>query len=70
MISRRRFLQVSAAASAGLLGGLFNNFEKMDRAHIVSAIPIQNTIPVQFDLQLNQQTNGSAHAAQVRESAS
>ncbi len=44
-------------ASAGLLGGLFDNFEKMDRAHIVSVIPIQNTIPVQFDLQLNQQTN-------------
>jgi hypothetical protein len=51
-------LQFSANdASAGLLGGLFNNFEKMDRAHIVSVIPIRNSIPVQFDLQLNQETN-------------
>jgi hypothetical protein len=51
-------LQFSANdVSAGLLGGLYNNFEKMDRAHIVSTIPIQNAIPVQFDLQLNQETN-------------
>lgn len=43
--------------SAGLLGGLYDNFVKMDRAHIVSVIPIQSSIPVQFDLQLNQVTN-------------
>ena len=41
----------------GLLGGLYTNFEKMDRAHITSTIPVQTTIPVKFDLQLNQQTN-------------
>jgi len=40
-----------------LLGGLYGNFEKMDRAHITSTIPVQSTIPVKFDLQLNQQTN-------------
>ncbi|MBC7879046.1 MAG: hypothetical protein H7Y59_17895 [Anaerolineales bacterium] len=40
-----------------LLGGLYTNFEKMDRAHITSTIPVQTTIPVKFDLQLNQQTN-------------
>lgn len=51
-------LQLSANdVSAGLLGGLYDNFEKMDRAHIVSVIPIQNSIPVQFDLQINQQTS-------------
>jgi len=41
----------------GLLGGLYTNFEKMDRAHITTDIPVQTEIPVKFDLQLNQQTN-------------
>ncbi len=40
-----------------LLGGLYTNFEKMERAHITTKIPVQTTIPVKFDLQLNQQTN-------------
>ena len=40
-----------------LLGGLYKNFEKMDRAHITTTIPVETTIPVKFDLQLNQQTN-------------
>lgn len=40
-----------------LLGGLYSNFEKMDRAHITSTIPVETTIPVKFDLQLNQQTS-------------
>lgn len=42
---------------AGLLGGLYTNFEKMDRAHIIKTIPVQTTIPVKFDLPINQQTN-------------
>jgi hypothetical protein len=41
----------------GLLGGLYTNFEKMDRAHITTTIPVETTIPVKFDLQLNQKTN-------------
>ncbi|MEK6750872.1 MAG: hypothetical protein AABZ00_01300 [Chloroflexota bacterium] len=40
-----------------LLGGLYGNFEKMDRAHITTDIKVETTIPVKFDLQLNQQTN-------------
>jgi hypothetical protein len=40
-----------------LLGGLYTNFEKMDRAHITTTIPVETTIPVKFDLKLNQQTN-------------
>jgi len=40
-----------------LLGGLYTNFEKMDRAHITTNIPVQTEIPVKFDLQLNQETN-------------
>lgn len=42
---------------SGVLGGLYSNFEKMDRAHITRTIPVQTTIPVKFDLALNQQTN-------------
>ena len=41
----------------GLLGGLYTNFEKMDRAHITTTIPVTTEIPVKFDLQLSQQTN-------------
>ena len=41
---------------ASLLGGLYMNFEKMDRAHITRTIPVEATIPVKFDLALNQQT--------------
>jgi hypothetical protein len=41
----------------GLLGGLYTNFEKMDRAHITRTIPVETSIPVKFDLQLNQQTS-------------
>jgi hypothetical protein len=41
----------------GLLGGLYTNFEKMDRAHITRTIPVETTIPVKFDLLLNQSTN-------------
>ena len=40
-----------------LLGGLYTNFEKMDRAHITTTIPVETTIPVKFDLKLNQHTN-------------
>ncbi len=39
------------------LGGLYTNFEKMDRASITTNVQVETTIPVKFDLQLNQQTN-------------
>ncbi len=45
------------ALGPNLLGGLYTNFEKMDQAHITTNISVQTTIPVKFDLQLNQQTN-------------
>lgn len=40
-----------------LLGGLYSNFELMDRSHITTTIPVESTIPVKFDLSVNQQTN-------------
>lgn len=52
-------MSVSSLLGMGtdLLGGLYGNFEKMDRAHITTNIGVETTIPVKFDLQLNQQTN-------------
>jgi hypothetical protein len=41
----------------GLPEGLYANFEKMDRASIQTNVEVNTTIPVQFDLQLNQQTD-------------
>jgi hypothetical protein len=38
------------------VSGLYKNFEKMNKAHILTTIPYDTEIPVQFDIQLNQQT--------------
>jgi hypothetical protein len=58
LLNMQRF-DVGNALNMGnsLLGGLYNNFEKMDRASIATNVQVNTTIPVQFDLQLNQQTN-------------
>ena len=40
-----------------LPGGLYENFEKMERASIQTNVVVNTSIPVKFDLQLNQQTN-------------
>ena len=52
-------LQVDNVANLppALLGGLYTNFEKMDRAHIRTSVDVSTMIPVKFDLLLNQQTN-------------
>jgi hypothetical protein len=52
-------LSISSLLNMGnsLLGGLYTNFEKMDRASIQTNVAVETTIPVKFDLQLNQQTN-------------
>jgi hypothetical protein len=42
---------------SSFLGGLYTNFEKMDRASIATDVKVETTIPVKFDLQLNQQTS-------------
>ena len=40
-----------------LLGGLYNNFVKMDQAHITTTIPVSKEIPVQFVLNVSGPTN-------------
>lgn len=39
-----------------LLGGLYENFVKMDEAHIRTTIPVQTNVPAKFDLPLNTTT--------------
>jgi hypothetical protein len=40
-----------------LLGGLYNNFVKMDQAHIITTIPVSKEIPVVFTLNVSGTTN-------------
>lgn len=40
-----------------LLGGLYDNFVKMDQAHIVTEIPVRKEIPVNFILNVSGPTN-------------
>jgi hypothetical protein len=40
-----------------LLGGLYNNFVKMDEAHIKTNIPVSKEIPVQFTLNVSGPTS-------------
>jgi hypothetical protein len=47
----------ATSMGTGLVGGLYSNFEKMDAAHIRTVIPIQTEVPVQFDLQVDQETS-------------
>jgi hypothetical protein len=42
---------------SGLLGGLYENFVKMDEAHIRTTIPIRQEIPVQFTLNVTGATD-------------
>ncbi len=56
MFLRKANLTNITAIVPNLLGGLYTNFEKMDAAHIAANIPVETTIPVKFDLLLNQQT--------------
>src|SRR5258706_1258402 len=58
LLNMQRF-NVGNAMNMGnsLLGGLYTNFEKMDRASIDTNVQVNTTIPVKFYLQLNHQTN-------------
>lgn len=47
----------ASTALMDLPAGLYSNFEKMERANIQTNVVVNTSIPVKFDLQLNQQTN-------------
>ncbi|MBT3338843.1 MAG: hypothetical protein HN855_15740 [Anaerolineae bacterium] len=48
--------EITADTPKDLLQGLYDNFELMDEAHIITTIPVESEIPVQFTLGLNQET--------------
>lgn len=48
---------VDEKIAVSFLQGLYDNFQLMDEAHIKTDIVVEDTIPVQFDLELNQQTD-------------
>jgi hypothetical protein len=43
--------------ASGLLGGLYDNFVKMDQANITTSIHVEKDIPVQFSLNVSGPTN-------------
>jgi hypothetical protein len=50
-------LQSWANLPLPLVKGMYSNFETMTGAHIITTVPLNTEIPVQFDLQINQQTD-------------
>ena len=48
---------ISVDTPNDFLQGLYDNFQLMDEAHIKTDIVVEDIIPVQFDLALNQQTD-------------
>ena len=48
---------------AGLVGGLYSNFEKMDAAHIKTTIPVQSNIPLSMSIPVQTTTNISLASA-------
>lgn len=47
----------ASGALMDLPSGLYTNFEKMERASIETNVQVNTSIPIKFDLPLNQQTN-------------
>ncbi len=50
-------LSFAQSQANGLLGGLYNNFVKMDAASIKTSIHVEKEIPVQFSLNVSGPTN-------------
>jgi hypothetical protein len=58
LLSQIRTLQSYGLGKAsGLLGGLYDNFVKMDQANITTSIHVEKEIPVQFSLNVSGPTN-------------
>ena len=56
VIVARELFALKALVGDHLLGGLYENFILMDQAHIKTDITVQDTILVQFDLPISQDT--------------
>lgn len=55
LVGRQLFL-LKSLVQYGLIGGLYDNFVKMDSAHIITDIQVDATIPIQFDLPVSTDT--------------
>ncbi len=55
IILARELFSLKALVGDHLLGGLENNFELMDAAHIRTNITVEDNIPIAFDLPISQQ---------------
>jgi hypothetical protein len=51
-----QLFSIKELLTSDVLGGLYYNFLLMDQAEIKTDIDVEDTLPVQFDLPLNQQT--------------
>lgn len=62
LVLARQLFSIKSLVADQLIGGLYNNFQQMDNAHIITTIQVQDTIqvkdtiPVVFDLPLKQNT--------------
>jgi hypothetical protein len=55
LVGRQLFL-IKSLVQDGLIGGLYDNFVKMDAAHIQTDIQVNASIPIQFDLPVSTDT--------------
>ncbi len=56
IILAQQLFELKRLVGNNIVGGLYENFVKMDDAHIQSNIKVQDTIPVKFDLEISQDT--------------
>lgn len=56
IILANQLFAIKEVVTNDLVGGLYYNFLLMDQAEISTTVQVQDTIPVQFDMPLNQQT--------------
>lgn len=52
----QQLFELKSLVQNQLIGGLYENFQKMDAAHIRTTIPVSTTVPAKFDLPLNTTT--------------
>lgn len=56
VITLQQLFELKAVVQNQLIGGLYNNFEKMDAASIKTSVTVNTTIPVKFILPVESET--------------
>lgn len=57
IIAVNQLFTIKQVLGENLLGGLYHNFVRMDEAHIRANIPVQDNIPIDFVLNIEQDTS-------------